>query len=77
MIVVFPNNKLISTDSILPVLLELKMRYDTNSELVFFDRETYLEVNKNIVLRDVINYVGRCTYIDKTRPLSIYSAPIN
>jgi hypothetical protein len=47
------------------------MRYDTNSELVFFDRKTYLEVTKNIVLRDVINYVGRCTYIDKTRPLSI------
>ena len=71
MIVVFPNKKLVSIDSILPVLLELKIQYQTNSKTVFFDKKTYMQVHNNVVLRDVLIYVGGFTYINKRMPLSL------
>ena len=65
MIVVFPGNKLISTDSIVPILLELYLEYGIVSRVVTFDQKTFDGINKNVVIRDSINEFGKLVYIKK------------
>jgi hypothetical protein len=72
MIIVFPCSKLISLDSITPILLEVFVKYGERSNVVFFDEETYKGVVNNIVLFDALNTCGKITYINKKSALSIF-----
>jgi hypothetical protein len=72
MIVVFPGNKLISTDSIVPILLELYLEYGIVSRVVTFDQKTFDGINKNVVIRDSINEFGKLVYIKKNLPSYFY-----
>lgn len=71
MLVVFPGNKLVSTDSVAPILLELKKKYNIRSDLITFDKKTYNGILENVVLRDVIDYVGGVTYVNKRNLFSL------
>jgi hypothetical protein len=64
MIAVFINNKLISTDTILPIVMELHEKGDTGP-VVFYtaSRFTYDEICLNTVLFDAIQSVGHFRYI--------------
>ena len=64
-IVVFVRNKLITMDTVLPLLLEAKNKFDISSEIVVFDALAHDAINKNIVIRDAINYIGRELFITK------------
>jgi len=62
-IIVIVKNKLISTDTVLPVLIELKEKYGISSIVVVNDQEAHKGINENVVIRDAINYIGRELYI--------------
>ena len=64
-IIVFVKNKLISTDSILPVLLELKESHNISSTIVVSNRLTHEGIKNNVVIRDVIRYIGSELYISR------------
>ena len=61
--IVFVKNKLITVDTILPFLIELKKDYNYSSEIVIFDKLAYRAINENIVIKDGIEYVGREIFI--------------
>ena len=63
MIIVIIKNKLMSVDSVLPVLLEIKQKYDISSLIVVSDEMAHEGIRKNVVIKDVINYVGKELYI--------------
>ncbi len=71
MIIVVPGNKLISIDSITPILLELFIKYRKRSYIVFFDKKTYTGVLNNTVIFNALNTCGHIIYIDKKSILSI------
>jgi hypothetical protein len=57
-ILVIVKNKLMSTDTVLPILIELKEKYNISSIVVVNDKLAHEGINKNVVIRDAINYVG-------------------
>jgi hypothetical protein len=70
-IIVFVKNKLITLDTVLPLLLEAKDRYGIPSEIVVFDDMAHDAIEKNVVLKDTINYVGRELFITKGEKVKI------
>jgi hypothetical protein len=64
-IIVFVRNKLITLDTVLPVLLEMKDKHNISSEIIVFDKLAHDAIYKNVVLRDAINYIGREVFITK------------
>ena len=62
-IVVFVRNKLITTDTVLPLLLEAKNKFDISSKIVVFDKLAHDSINKNIVIKDTIKHIGGELYI--------------
>jgi hypothetical protein len=59
MIVVFLNNKLITADTITPLLFEFGNRYPEKEILFFcFELKTFNVIKKNIVLWDAIESIG-------------------
>jgi hypothetical protein len=59
-VAVFLNRKLISCDTILPLLLELKIRApEVKVEIWIPDHETFAAIHRNLVLADVARNVGR------------------
>mgnify|MGYP003985757481 CR=1 FL=1 len=63
MVLVFLNNKLISVDTILPVLIELKEKYNTKIYFIVFEEMAYKGIRSNIVINDAVNYAGNLIYI--------------
>jgi len=57
-ILVIVKNKLMSTDTVLPILIELKNRFDISSIVVVNDKLAHEGINKNVVIRDAIKYAG-------------------
>ena len=64
-VIVFVKNKLISLDSIAPILLELKENNNISSTIVVFDKLTHDGIKANVVLRDLIKLIGREIYITR------------
>jgi len=64
-LIVFVRNKLITLDTVLPLLLEMKDKHNISSEIVVFDKLAHDSIDKNIVLRDVVNYIGCELFITK------------
>jgi hypothetical protein len=64
-IIVFVRNKIISMDTILPILMEMKKVYGVQSTVVVFDQLTHNGINENVVIRDALKYVGKELYITK------------
>jgi len=64
-IIVFVKNKLISLDTVLPILLEIKIKHNVRSEIIVSDKLANDAIQKNIVLKDVINYIGCMRFITK------------
>ena len=75
MLVVFLNNKLISCDTIIPVIRELHDKHKLkNIELVCFDNDTFVAIRNNVVLSDAIYSIGNLKMIgrkDKDRETKI------
>ena len=61
-IVVFVKNKLISTDTVLPILIEAKEKFNISSIVVVFDKIAHDGIKKNIVINDIYVYLkdGQC-----------------
>jgi len=70
-IIVFVKNKLITLDTVIPVLLEMKIRHNVSSEIIVFNKETHDAIQKNVVLRDAVNYVGSELFITKGNKVKI------
>ena len=69
MFFIFLNDKLVSVDTILPFLMELKNRRP-NLKFHFFcagSRKTLDSINNNIVLKNVINDLGKISYIGELK----------
>ncbi len=62
-IVVVVKNKLMSTDTVIPILIELKEKYNVSSLLITNDELAHKGINSNVVLRDAIKHVGKELYI--------------
>ena len=75
-VIVFVKNKLISLDTIIPVLLELKESYNISSTIIVFDRLAHEGIKSNVVIRDVVKYIGSELYISrgvfKFIPVTVY-----
>ena len=66
MIAVFLGNKLISCDTILPVMMEVKARNPAERIRFFcFDWATYDAIRRNIVLADNIDRIGRLVCLQR------------
>ncbi|MCZ6771024.1 MAG: hypothetical protein O7G83_03415 [Proteobacteria bacterium] len=60
MLVVFLNNKLITSDTIAPMMLELKERYPAmDIRFYCFDQETYEIIRRNEIVFDALERAGR------------------
>ena len=64
-IIVFVKNKLITLDTVLPILIEMKEKYNMTSKIVVFDDLAYKAIHKNIVIKDAVDYVGSVIYITR------------
>ena len=64
-VIVFVKNKLIILDTIIPVLLELKESYNISSTIIVFDRLAHEGIKSNVVIRDVVKYIGSELYISR------------
>mgnify|MGYP006412179221 FL=1 len=62
-ILVIVKNKLMTIDTVLPILLELKEKYNISSKVVVSDEMAHNGIRKNVVIRDAIDYVGTELYI--------------
>lgn len=69
MLAVFVNNKLISCDTILPLVLEVAQRCGPRAKIRFFttDVATHDAIRGNVVLRDAIESVGRIDLIGRRK----------
>jgi hypothetical protein len=63
-IIVIVKNKLMSIDTVIPILIELKERYNVSSIVVVNDKLAHKGINDNVVIRDAVNYVGREMYTE-------------
>ena len=75
-IIVFVKNKLISLDSIAPVLLELKEKNNISSTVVVFDQMAHEGIKTNVVLRDLINFTGRELFVSRGINNIVFRKPI-
>ena len=67
--IVFLNNKLITCDTIVPLIWEIMIRRPGGRAVfVVMERRTYEAVNANIVLRDAIREMGTLIYLGRPRP---------
>ena len=64
-LIVFVKNKLISLDSISPILLELKLKSNVSSTIVVFDKLTHDAIDRNVVIKELIQVYGNELYITK------------
>ena len=64
-IIVFVRNKLITLDTVLPMLIEMKDKYNVSSEIVVFNEIAHNAIEKNVVIKDLINHVGQELFITK------------
>jgi hypothetical protein len=74
-IIVFVKNKLITLDTVIPILVEMKDKYNISSEVVVFDDLAHEAIGNNIVLKDAINYVGGELFItrgEKVKTLRLF-----
>ena len=62
---IFVKNKLNSTDTVIPLLLELNNKFSITSELVVFDQLAYEGINNNHIIYDVINNIGCINLLSK------------
>ena len=62
-LVVFVKNKLITLDSVIPILVEMKQKFHVSSLIVVFDSLTHDQIQKNVVLKDAIDFVGGELYV--------------
>jgi hypothetical protein len=62
-IIVFVRNKLITVDTVIPILIELKQLYDIQSNIIVFDELAHNGIRENVVIRDAVRYVGKELYI--------------
>ena len=67
MIAVFINNKLISCDSILPLLLEIRHRSTQPIRVFTLDPLTYDAIKRNVVLWDALQKVGGLVLLGRRR----------
>ena len=75
-IFVFINNKLITTDTVLPLLFELRV-YNPNFKATFVthDKKTFNDLKKNIVIFNAIKTLGNLKYFNfrnKNKFLNIF-----
>ncbi len=70
-LIVFVKNKLITLDTILPILLEIKVKHNVSSDVVVFDQLAHDAINKNIVIKDILNFVGKEIFITKGEKTTI------
>ena len=62
---IFLNNKLISLDTILPIIFILKgLEKSINITVYVFNKKTYQLINKNILLKEAINDIGNIYYFN-------------
>jgi hypothetical protein len=66
-IAVFLNNKLISCDSIVPLLLEIRSRSTQAIRVFTLDAETYDAIRRNVVLWDAIRKAGKLVLLGRRR----------
>jgi len=64
-IVVFVKNKLMSIDTVIPILVEIKEKFNISSVIVVFDELAHKGIKENVVINDAINYVGRELYASR------------
>ena len=62
---IFLNNKRISCDTILPVMMEAYRRTGRRVLFLTTDAETYDGIRQNVVLWDAIRRIGRITLIGR------------
>ena len=70
-ILVIVKNKLMSTDTVLPILIELKEKYNISSVVVVNDSLAHKGINENVVIFDAVNYVGKELYTEINSPSKI------
>ena len=63
-IVVIVKNKLMSITTILPILIELKEKYNVSSTIIVNDKLAHKGINENVVIRDAVDYVGTELYTE-------------
>ena len=67
-IYIFLKNKIISLDTILPIILEVKKRnYAINIHFITFDFNSYQFIKKNILLYKIINEIGNITCLGREK----------
>ena len=66
-IIVLVKNKLISLDSIIPILLELKMNHKLSSYIVVSDENAHNNIQKNIVISEVVSFIGKEIYLKEDK----------
>ena len=70
-IIVFVKNKLMSLDTVIPILLEMKVSYGIHSEIVVLDGMAYNAIQDNVVLRDINNNIGSVLFLAKGSKVKI------
>ena len=63
MLLVFINNKLVTIDTITPILLEMKEKYGVNSHIVLTGELAWSGIKDNVVIDDAINKFGSLVYL--------------
>jgi len=53
-LIVFVKNRLVSTDAIMPLLIEMKEVYGVQSDIIVFDKLAHEGINENVVIRDAL-----------------------
>jgi len=71
-VAVFVGNKLISTDTILPLMMELSRRGQVSTiRFLCVDWATYNVLQQNFVIRDAIDAIGELTFIGARKKTAI------
>ncbi|MBT5399232.1 hypothetical protein HOL24_01670 [bacterium] len=64
-LIIFVKNKLVTIDTVLPLLLEMNQKFKVRSKIVVWDDCAHNAIKKNIVIMDLINTVGCELFITK------------
>jgi hypothetical protein len=64
-LIVFVKNKLVTIDTVLPLLLEMNHEFKVKSKIVVWDDLAHNAIKNNVVIMDLINIVGCELYITK------------
>jgi hypothetical protein len=67
-IIVIVKDKLMSVDTVIPILIELKENYGISSTVMVDGELAHRGINENIVLRDAIDYVGLELFFGSSSP---------